>query len=84
MSRQSVTGERLIFLFLIGVLLFNPPMLSIFNVPEYLFGIPLLYIYLFACWGVLLLFLAIIIEFGADSDQRWDARKESASGDETG
>jgi len=66
MSRQGITVERLIFLFLLGVLLFNPPMLSIFNVPDYFFGVPLLFLYVFACWGALLLVLALVIERAAE------------------
>ena len=69
MSRPGFTGEGLFFLFLLGVLLFNPPMLSIFDIPRLLFGIPMLYIYLFVCWGALLLLVAFIIEKGGDREQ---------------
>ena len=36
MKRSGKTGERLATLFLLGVLLFNPPLLSIFDLPAYL------------------------------------------------
>ena len=52
MSRPGITSERLISLFLLGLLLFNPPLLSIFDVPETVIGFPILYIYLFTAWAV--------------------------------
>ena len=81
MSRPGVTGEGLFFLFLLGVFLFNPPLLSIFDIPRQLFGVPLLYIYLFACWGALLLSVAFIIEKGGDGDELQEPRDEPAGKD---
>jgi len=81
MSRSGVTGEGLFFLFLLGVFLFNPPLLSIFDIPRQLFGVPLLYIYLFACWGALVLAVAFIIEKGGDEDELKDSRDEAAGKD---
>jgi hypothetical protein len=81
MSRPGVTGEGLFFLFLLGVFLFNPPLLSIFDIPRQLFGVPLLYIYLFACWGTLLLLVAFIIEKGGDADELQDSSDEAADKD---
>jgi hypothetical protein len=83
MSRPSVTGEGLFFLFLLGVFLFNPPLLSIFDLPRQLFGVPLLYVYLFACWGALLLLVAFIIEKGGDAEEVQDSRDEAAGEDGT-
>ena len=62
MSRPGLTYERLIALFLFGVLLFTPPFLSIFNNPERIFGIPNLYFYLFMAWTLLILLMAVVIE----------------------
>ena len=53
MIRSRMTSERLASLFLLGVLLFNPPLLLIFDFPDYVLGIPVLYIYLFTAWAVL-------------------------------
>ena len=83
MSRPGFTGEGLLFLFLLGVLLFNPPLLSIFDIPQQLFGIPLLYIYLFACWGALLLLVALIVEKGDDREQLPASRDRAADKDRT-
>ncbi len=69
MSRPGVTSERLIFLFLLGILLFNPPLLSIFDRPAVVIGIPLLYIYHLAAWGVLLVLMALTIESAAATEE---------------
>ena len=62
MSRPGLTHERLIALFLFGVLLFTPPFISIFNNPQRVFGIPNLYFYLFTAWTLLILLMAAVIE----------------------
>lgn len=51
-------GERMTALFLLGLLALSPPLLAIFAVETLVFGIPLLYVYLFAVWGLLIFFLA--------------------------
>ena len=58
--RASLAGPRMVALFLLGVLLFNFPFLAVFSVPRLLGGIPILYLYLFAAWS-LLIFLAFLI-----------------------
>jgi hypothetical protein len=80
MRRPNETGERLFVLFLLGVFLVNPPLLSIFDIPQQVFGIPLLYLYLFACWGALLLLVAVIIEKGSEAEESRDRRDEGAGG----
>ncbi len=62
MPRRGTSGERHLALFLLGLVLLSPPLLSIFNGPGWLFGIPLLYIYLFAVWGVLIGLTALASE----------------------
>lgn len=59
--RHGAIGDRLIALFLFGVLLLMPPMLAIFNVETLVFGIPLLYLYLFVVWIALVGFVALIL-----------------------
>jgi len=54
MSARSSAGERLVALFLLGLLIFNPPLLSIFAVDQFIAGVPVLYIYLFTTWSCLL------------------------------
>jgi len=62
MAKPSRKGERLVGLFLLGCLLFNFPLLVLFNVRATVFGIPVLYAYLFAAWGLLIALVALIME----------------------
>ena len=62
MAKPGRRNERLIGLFLLGCLLFNFPMLALFNVRATVLGVPLLYAYLFAAWGLLIALLAVIMD----------------------
>ena len=62
MARPSRKGERLIGLFLLGCLLFNFPLLALFNVRATVLGIPMLYAYLFAAWALVIALVALIME----------------------
>ncbi len=62
MNRSGIHGQRLIAVFLLGCLLFNYPLLYLFNIDRYLSGIPLIYIYIFAAWGLLIGLTAAVIE----------------------
>lgn len=46
-------------LFIVALLALNPPILSIFSVPQIVFGIPILYLYIFVAWGVVIVLLAL-------------------------
>lgn len=61
MKRTNVRNERLVALFLLGMLLFNYPFLATFNAPLLLLGLPALYLYLFAAWGVVIAVAALIV-----------------------
>ena len=61
-----LTGQRLIALFLLGLLLLNYPLLDLFAGPGQVFGIPILYVYVFAVWALLLALMAIVVEKRAD------------------
>jgi hypothetical protein len=62
MHRRILTGQRLVAVFLGGCVLFNYPLLSLFDRGASLFGIPLLYAYVFAAWAGLIAAMAWIIE----------------------
>lgn len=62
MNKPNAKGQRLAALFLLGNLLFNYPLLALFNHAGSLFGIPVLYVYTFGAWGLLILLLAIVVE----------------------
>jgi len=59
MNRLRRNGEWSVVLFVVALLAFNPPVLSIFSVPDLLFGIPLLYLYIFAAWAGIIALLAL-------------------------
>ena len=60
MTREKINGRRLVGLFLLGLLLFNYPLLYLFNRPTMVAGIPLLYLYLFGSWTLIILLMLII------------------------
>ncbi len=60
MTPESMISRRLFALFLLGCLLLNYPILSLFSLPAFLFGIPLLYLYLFAVWAFLILMIVFV------------------------
>jgi len=62
MNRHSLTGQRLLALFLLGCLLLNFPVLSLFSTDGMMWGIPLLYVYIFLAWGILIALMALVIE----------------------
>ncbi|MBL0208061.1 MAG: hypothetical protein IPP84_08845 [Propionivibrio sp.] len=62
MPDRKLIGERLIATFLGGCLLFNYPVLSLFDRGADLFGIPLIYAYIFAAWAGLIAIMAWFIE----------------------
>jgi hypothetical protein len=47
---------------ILGWLLFSYPMLAIFNVPATVFGVPVLYAYIFIAWAALIALMAILAE----------------------
>jgi hypothetical protein len=55
------TGERLVALALLGLLLFNYPLLAIFSTDTTVFGVPVLYAYLFASWALLIGLMALVV-----------------------
>ena len=63
MPRPSLRNERIGALFLFAVLLFNSPLLDIFDAgPDVaVAGIPLLYFYIFFAWGGIILLVALVV-----------------------
>lgn len=62
MDGYDARGQRLVAVCLLGILLFNYPMLAVFNVSGTLFGVPMLYAYIFLAWAGLIALMALIIE----------------------
>lgn len=62
MRDSARKGQRFIALCVLGILLFNYPILALFNVPGTLFGVPALYAYIFLAWAALIALMALVAE----------------------
>lgn len=60
MTPKARKNKRLVGLFILGCVFFNYPLLSLFNLKIMIFGVPLLYFYIFAAWTLLILLAAIV------------------------
>ena len=56
--------ESSVATFLLGCLAFSPPILLIFGAEVSFLTLPLLYIYLFAAWALIILLIAWIADLG--------------------
>lgn len=66
MIRPSLKGQRLVALFLLGFLLLNYPLLDLFSSPDRIFGIPVLYAYVFLVWALIIGLMALVVETRRD------------------
>jgi hypothetical protein len=62
MHKPNIKAQRLTALFMLGAALFNYPLLALFNRPGWVFGVPVLYVYVFAAWLLLIALLTLVIE----------------------
>jgi TRAP-type C4-dicarboxylate transport system permease small subunit len=60
MNKPKSKSQLLMGLFLLGCALFNYPILTLFNRRTTLFGIPLLYLYLFIIWAIIIVAIMLI------------------------
>ena len=61
MTPENKKSKRLVALYLFGFVLLNYPILSLLNISITVFGFPLLYIYIFGVWGLLILLAALVV-----------------------
>jgi hypothetical protein len=59
---DQAKAERYVALCMLGMLLFNYPILALFNVQGTLAGVPVLYAYLFIAWAALIALMAFVAE----------------------
>ncbi len=59
---MSSKGQRLIALFLLGCLLLNYPLFALFAGPMHLLGFPLIHLYVFFAWALLIVLMAFVVE----------------------
>lgn len=62
MIKATLTGQRLVALFLLGWVLVNYPIMSVFDVDRVWLGIPAVYLYVFGVWAAMIALMAWIIE----------------------
>ena len=62
MHASSRKRQQLVGLFLLGCLLFNYPLITLFDRPVLVLGVPLLYAYLFGAWALIIALVALIAE----------------------
>ena len=62
MGDSDVKAQRFVALCILGILLFNFPLLALFNVSGTVFGVPVLYAYIFGAWITLIVLMALAAE----------------------
>lgn len=58
---EDRTPTRLVVLAVAGVALFNYPLLRIADVPEVVLGVPLVWLYVFVVWALLIGLVALTL-----------------------
>ena len=59
--RHRLISSRLAAVGVLGFLLLNYPLLALVDLPRRVFGVPLLWLYLYLVWGALIAVLALIV-----------------------
>ena len=62
MLDDETRRQRFVALCMLGMVLFNFPVLALFNASGTVLGVPVLYAYLFAAWAGLVALMAIVAE----------------------
>jgi len=55
-------NERLVVTLVIGFIALNYPLITLFSKVRVFFGIPILYLFIFTIWSVLIVCIALILE----------------------
>jgi Na+-driven multidrug efflux pump len=75
-----LTVQRLAAVFLLGVILFNYPVLALFDKAATVLGLPLIFAYLFAAWAVVILLLVWIVERGEHTERSERSERRERGG----
>lgn len=62
MPETKRKNERLVAIFLFGLLALNYPLLALFSKVKLVSSVPLLFFYIFVCWVLLILGVALVME----------------------
>jgi len=68
MTFDKEKSRRLVGLFLFVVVLYNYPILSLFNIANRISDIPVLYLYLFFIWILSIILVVIINRYPQDNE----------------
>ena len=63
MKPSQSKSQKLIAIFFLGLMQWIGPLLTLFNLPDMVLGIPIIFLYLFAVWVLLILFMVIVVEY---------------------
>lgn len=58
---EDRTSTRLVVLAVVGFALFNYPLLRIADIPVVVLGVPLVWLYVFVTWGLLIALVALAL-----------------------
>lgn len=59
--RNRLVSSRLAAVGVLGLLLLNYPLLSLVDLPRRVFGIPVLWVYLYVVWMLMIVLLALVV-----------------------
>ncbi|MFP4682031.1 MAG: hypothetical protein ACLFMW_00025 [Ectothiorhodospira sp.] len=76
----SGARERYVAAFLLGLVLFFPPLLAVFDAPARPMGIPLLFLYLYGAWLGLILVIVLVALRSVHTDEGEDPPGPPESG----
>lgn len=62
MTKRNLRTHRIVALFLLACLLFNYPLVALFNVGAKVAGVPVLYAYLLGAWAFIIAAAAVLLE----------------------
>ena len=62
MREPHINQQKLVALFILGAVLFNYPILSLFNNAGSVLGVPVIYVYIFVAWAGVIGLVAWIVE----------------------
>jgi len=62
--------ESWVILFILGFIMLNPPFLQIFNKPDLILGLPLMFIYLFIGWAISIFIVYLFTLANENSDKK--------------
>jgi hypothetical protein len=63
---SGLVGQRLVLVFVLGLVLLNEPVVSLFDRGQRVGGIPLLFLYLFLAWALLIGLMAWVVSGDKD------------------